>query len=488
MEASKKFILNNMSAALIISGLFMLPSLAAAVILGEFEVINAFTAACITSFFLGLVFRKLGGEVNSQVQPRIYFMTTIFTWIVMILISALIYLIGIKGCSAIDALVESVAGWTTTGTGIYSPASLSPALILWRSTTSWLGGIGIIMLALTLLPRRRYIGWSLAATEFPGPDFLKSETGFRNIYKKIFILYTALTVIQFVLLAAFGMNVFDALLSALTNSSTAGLRHINNGDIRLASLPIKIIITVFAFMSSVNASFFVYIKREKLHGIRKSGEFWFYVWRILITGVVFSGIIMATNPDRQFLNALGESLMQLVSFMSTSGYFTTDVRHWPAACVIIVLLQMFFGACSLSTGGGIKNARIIIALKTVAASIYRNIHPNSVRTIKYDRKEMKSEWVARANLFIALFMITYLIGALLLSLDNMSIYDALNYSQAMITNTGSSIGLHAVGGISPDYTWFTKLVMSALMLAGRLEIYPLLMLFFRSFWKSDSSF
>jgi len=488
MKASKKFILNNMSSALIISGLFMLPSLAAAILLGEFAVINAFTAACIFSFFFGLVCRKLGGEINAQVQPRIYFMTTIFTWVLLILVSAGIYMIGIKSCSPIDALVESTAGWTTTGTGVYDLATLSPALRLWRSTTNWLGGVGIIMFALSVLPSRRYIGWSLAATEFPGPDFLKSETGFRNIYRKIFMLYAAFTVIQFILLAAFGMNVFDALLSALSNSSTAGLRHINNGDIRLANLPIKIIITVFAFMSSVNISFFVYMKREKLHGFRKSGEFRFYVWRVIITGIVLAGFIIAAAPEKHFLSAFGESIMQFISFMSTAGYYTANVRLWPTACIIIVLLQMFFGACSLSTGGGIKNARIIIALKTVAASIYRNIHPNSVRTIKYDRKEMKSEWVARANLFIALFMITYLFGALLLSLDNMSLYDALNYSQAMITNTGSSIGLPAVSGISSDYSWFTKLVMSALMLAGRLEIYPLLMLFFRSFWKSDSSY
>ena len=477
-----------MSSALLISCLFMLPSLAAAVLLEEFAVINAFTAACIFSFFFGLACRKLGGEINAQVQPRIYFMTTIFTWVMLILISSGIYMLGIKSCSPVDAIVESVAGWTTTGTGIYDLAALSPALRLWRSTTNWLGGIGIIMLTLSLLPSRRYIGWSLAATEFPGPDFLKSETGFRNIYRKIFIIYAALTVMQFILLASFGMNVFDALLSALSNSSTAGLRHINNGDIRLESLPIKTIITIFALMSSINISFFVYIKREKLHGIRKSAEFRFYVWRILITGLALAVIIIAANPNRQFLRVFGESLMQLLSFVSTAGYFTTDVRLWPAACVIIVLLQMFFGACSLSTGGGIKNARIIIALKTTAASIYRNIHPNSVRTIKYDRKEMKSEWVARANLFIALFMITFLVGALLLSLDNMSLYDALNYSQAMITNTGTSIGLPTVAGISQDYSWFTKLVMSALMLAGRLEIYPLLMLFFRSFWKSDSSF
>jgi trk system potassium uptake protein TrkH len=179
--------------------------------------------------------------------------------------------------------------------------------------------------------------------------------------------------------------------------------------------------------------------------------------------------------------------MQVTSFISTSGYIITDCGNWPPICIFFILLQMFIGSCSLSTGGGIKSARIIILAKTIAFTVYRQIHPHSVRSLTFSKKPMKSDYVIRANLFVALFMITYLFGALLLSFDSMEVIDALNYSQAMITNTGTSIGQLDMPGLAENFTPLSKLTMCILMIAGRLEIYPLLMMFFRNFWKSDAS-
>lgn len=181
--------------------------------------------------------------------------------------------------------------------------------------------------------------------------------------------------------------------------------------------------------------------------------------------------------------------MQTVSFLSTSGYIVADCHKWPLLCEMIILLQMFVGACAVSTGGGIKIARIEIGIKTVKFGLFRHVHPHAVRPVKFNNEALKSEQFVQANLFIALFMLIYIVSALFLSLDNKSesIFDALNYSQAMITNTGTSIAELEAPGLAADFSPLSKVVMSFEMLCGRLEIYPVLMLFFRSFWRSDSN-
>jgi trk system potassium uptake protein TrkH len=212
-----------------------------------------------------------------------------------------------------------------------------------------------------------------------------------------------------------------------------------------------------------------------------------YCSRILVTSVILAGIIYVHAPGRGMLKTLGDVLMQVISFFSTSGYIISDCSRWPAACAIIILVQMFIGACAVSTGGGLKEARIIIAAKTISLTIYRHVHPSSVRTMMFNRKPLTNDQVVRANLFIVLFMISFLGGALLLSLDTISVADALNYSQAMLTNTGTSIGELTKPATVANFSGFSKAVMCLLMIAGRLEIYPFIMIFLRNFWKSDSA-
>ncbi|MBR0400433.1 MAG: TrkH family potassium uptake protein [Mogibacterium sp.] len=487
LNNNKKFILNIISAAFEIYGICLLPCIGVSAVMHEDIDYFPLSMVCLISLMGGFIGRRMITSSIHQVRPRICYMTTLFTWLLLIAITVIPFYYGIPGYSVVDAILESTASWTTTGIGVYDTASLPMALQLLRSICNWLGGIGIIMVTLALLSSRKFIGWNLASTEFPGPTFLKNDSPFRTDYRKLVGIYAGFTLLQFILLLLAKMPPFAALLTALSNSSTSGLQHINNGVAIALSTPVKIIITVFAFLGSVNCSLFLLGIRRKFKDVLKNSELMFYFWRVVLTSLLITVFIAVSMPERSLFSELGRVIMQVISFVSTSGYIITDCAKWPPACMLFILLQMFIGSCAMSTGGGIKVARIIIALKTVPFSVYRHIHPNSVRTLTFSKKPMKSDYVIRANLFVALFMITYLLGALLLSFDEMGLYDALNYSQAMITNTGTSIGELDAPGLAERFTPFTKLMMCLLMIAGRLEIYPLLMIFFRNFWKSDAS-
>ena len=487
MDRNKRFILNILSDALMIFGVSMLPSVLVSVICGETQVTKAAGAAAAVCIAAGFAGRKRSGRIEAQVRPRIWYMTAFFTWLLLICLTVPVFYFSIAGYSLTDAMLESSASWTTTGVGIYDTADLPRSLQLLRSTCNWLGGVGIIMTILSLVPTRQFLGYGLVSTEFPGPSFLKSSDPFRKGYRKVVLVYMLLTMVQFILLLFAGMPEFTSLLTALSNTSTSGLRHINNGVVTDLSVPVKVIITVFAFLGSVNCTLFLLIMNRRLREIRNNSEIKAYAGRMLLASAVISAYVCAAAPGSSALRSFGEVLMQMISFMSTSGYIITDVSSWPLPCIMLVLLMMFSGACAVSTGGGIKTARIIIAVKSVSYGIYRHIHPSSVRSLTLNRKPMTSDRVMRANLFIVLFMLFWLGGALLISLDDIGVYRALAYSQAMLTNTGNSIADLGAPALVQGYSPFTKAVMCVLMIAGRLEIYPFIMIFLKNFWRSDSA-
>ena len=487
MNRNRKFILNIISDALLVFGVSMLPSLAVAVIRGEDAVTGVIGSAAVLFAAAGLAGRKLSGKLDAQVRPRIWYLTTFFTWLLLISLTVPVFYFSIPGYSLTDAMLESSASWTTTGIGIYDTAALPWSLQLLRSTCNWLGGVGIILTVLSLVPTRQFLGYGLVSTEFPGPSFMKSDNHFRKGYRKVVLIYILLTMLQFIMLILAGMPEFTSLLTALSNTSTSGLRHIGNGVVTGLSAPLKAVITLFAFLGSVNCMLFLLIMDKRIREIRDNSEIRVYVTRLLSAAVIITGLTAAGDSEKGLLRTFGRVLMQVISVMSTSGYVITDVSHWPEACIILLLIMNFAGACALSTGGGIKTARTIIALKTVSYGIYRHIHPNSVRTLTFSKKPMKSDQVMRANVFIGLFALFWLGGALMFTLDDMGVSQAITISQAMLTNTGNTIAGMGAPTLVQDLSPLTKTVMCILMIAGRLEIYPFVMIFLKNFWRSDSA-
>ena len=487
MTDNRRYIINIFSLALTLTGFSTIPSAVASLVFKEALVGYTLSAAMVVCVGAGIVLRSFRGRISGDIRPRVMLMAVVFTWLLMIGISSLVFYFAAPGISVADAFMESCASWTGTAASTFSSEILPASLMLYRSTLNWLGGVGIVLLCLSVIGSGRYVGAGLAAFEFPGPDFLKDRADFRGNYRKVFMVYVIFTLVQFIMLAAGGMPIYTSMLSALSNSASAGLHHINNSVIISMPAYIKAVLALFALLGSANSLIFIYLFKGQFAEIKNSSELKFRTGRIAFSIAAVCIIITAANPAQNVLKTIGDSAVQVISFLSTSGFIAADMSTWPQACTILILLQLFIGGSAFSTSGGFKDARLIVAFKSIAYTLYRHIHPNSVRTLSFDKKPIKSDRAVSANLFIALFMITYLLGALLLSIDNIGIYESLVYAQAMITCTGTCIGGTSASDLVIGFSSFSKFVMGILMICGRLEIYPLLMLFFRGFWKSDAS-
>lgn len=490
ISQNRKFILGILSSTLLVYGVALLPTLFIAMFHKEDAVSDIMFAICLPCICLGKVFSgHLKGAMESmkKAKLRVCYMTTVLTWFMLIFLSALPYYFIPSNLTFLDCLFESCASWTTTGATTLYVYDLPAALQLWHSICNWLGGLGIIFITLTIIPNWEFVGQNLVATELPGPGFLKLKSTFRKSYRRLLIVYAMITGIQFIALLCAGMDPFTALLTSLSGTSTSGMLHLNNGVLMHLSTSIKIIITLFTFIGSINFSALIMVMLGKFRIAFKGVEFRFHTIKLLLLTAYVATVIAINADTAHAMSSIGETFMQVIAFASTSGYVITDCAHWPEEAKSAVFLVMFIGACAVSTGGGIKNARVIIALKTAIYGSYKHIHPHSVRTMSFNREPLRNQTVIRANLYVVMFFSVFALGAILLAIEAPSAEIALTYAQAMITNSGISIADVSHGGLILGWSNFSKVVMMFLMLAGRLEVYPMLLLFFKSFWIKNAN-
>lgn len=486
MTKEIRFTLNILSTALKVFGVMLMPSVLLSLRYSAYPCATTMFILGICTATSGLIISRLIHNDGTQVSSRVYFSTMLVTWFTLILLSAIPFYLSGQGYRFVDTLFEATAAWTTTGASVIKMYDLPVGLLLWRSTLNWMGGIGMLILTLTILRTWQFVGRPLMKLEVPGPGFIKSETTFRKGFRLVLLIYCLLTLMQYAALRLAGMPRLSALLTSMSNLSTSGLQHMHPEVVIGLSTPIKAIITLFAFFGSINTSTFILLMMRKWYILRNASELKFRVCEILLTTLMITIALLWTGRGLPVLQTLGNSLMQVVSFTSTAGYRISDSSAWPYVCKMLLFLEVFIGASAVSTGGGIKSARAILAIKTISYSLYRHIHPRSIRSITYAGKPIKPIVVLRANLYITLFFIVFIFGALFLSLDT-NVPSALGLSQAMITNTGTSVfgisGLHE--GTLTGFSDGGKLLMTLLMLLGRLEIFPILVLFSRSFWRKD---
>ena len=484
INSKKAFVLNILCIAILIYGIAIMPSLFFAVRYDEQSIMETMGAIAITCIPLGILGYRILPNNFENVKMSVCYITTLTTWLVVIVLTTLPYYFSGMGYRFIDCLFESVASWTTTGASAIPTESLPIALKIWRSTCNWMGGIGIILLTLSFLPSWQFIGQKLASTEIRGPGFLMSTTTFRKAYRRILIIYCGTTIIHYLMLRVAGMTQMNSILTALSNVSTSGLQHLNNGVITGFTLPVKIVITIFAFLGSINVSVFVMILIGKIRNVRKLSELKLYLLIIAVATSLLTLSAILSDKTEGFFKTLGNALMQVISFASTAGYIVTGNDNPSAFYICVVSILMFIGACAISTGGGLKVSRIVYAFKSLSLNLYTHIHPNSIRTILYNKKPADKDNMTQSNMYIAIFMLLYIIGGILITVDGTDTYTALSYSQAMLTNVGSPISQLADPGIVSGMSDYAKSIMCFLMLCGRLEIYPVMMLFSFNTWRN----
>ncbi len=461
-------------------------------VMAAFDGGNALPAFLITEACL-LV---LGGLLSLVKAPsgtfysREGYVIVVLSWILMSVFGCLPFLISGAIPDFCSAFFETVSGFTTTGSTVLTDIEALPkSLLFWRAFTHWIGGMGILVFMLALIPRGNARMMHIMKAEVPGPKVDKLVARTRVTAQILYGIYIGMTVLEAVILLCGGCSLFDSVTLAFSTAGTGGFSSYNASIAHFDSLYVEIILTVFMFLFSVNFNLFYLILLGQVRRAFKSEELRVFTAIVLLAmSVIAVDLVMAAAPLYEtFGEALRYSSFQAVSVISTAGFITADFIKWPALSQTILLLLMFIGACAGSTGGGIKVSRILLLVKSATREIRRLLNPKTVTVVKLDKKPVEEEVVAGSHGFLLLYMLCLFVSTLLISLDGFDFTTNFTSVVTCLNNVGPSLGnvVGATGNFSV-FGSFSKLVLSFCMLAGRLNIYPLLILFAPTTWKRVS--
>lgn len=444
--------------------------------------------ACLESFVISILICLLFGLPLVLKRPKkvdMYskegFVIVALAWIVMSIFGSLPFVISSSIPSFIDAFFETVSGFTTTGASILSDIEALPkGILFWRSFTHWIGGMGVLVFLVAILPLSGGNNMYLMKAESPGPSVTKLVPRVKSTAKILYGIYSALTLILILFLLVGKMPLFEAITTAFGTAGTGGFG-VKNNSIAGYSSYIQIVITVFMIIFGVNFSLYYLILLRKFKDVLRSDEFKSYIL-IILTATALIAINSYSHFDGVF-SAIKHSAFQVGSIITTTGFYTTDFNLWSEFSKTIIVLLMFIGACAGSTGGGIKVSRILILLKTIKKELKIAAHPKSVHKVLLDGHPIEHEVMRAVNVYIIAYIAIFVISLLVISLDNFDFTTNFTALAATINNVGP--GLNMVGPVEnfSIYSPLSKLVLSFTMLVGRLEVFPMLVLFAPSKWK-----
>ena len=384
--------------------------------------------------------------------------------------------------SYVDCFFETISGFTTTGSTILTVIEGLPlGLLFWRSFTHWLGGMGVLILTTALLPFLGINSTHLIRAESPGPVKSKLVPRASQSSKILYAIYLALTVIQVLCLRIAGMPLYDSFIHAFGTAGTGGFSNRNLSVGAYGNPTFEIIITIFMILFSLNFALYFLVLTGKIKQALKSDELRFFLAVTAIATAIISINIAASMPT--YADAVRTAAFQVASVISTTGFATADFNRWPELSRMLLVILMFIGACAGSTGGGMKCSRILVILRTIKAQVRSIIHPRAVSVVKLDGAPLSDSTVRTIYTYFATYIFIIFVSALVVGLDNFSFGTTLTAVITCISNVGP--GLEAVGpmGNFAAFSPLSKLVLSMCMVIGRLEIFPILVLFSRSAWK-----
>ena len=459
---------------------FVLPIITAVCYL-EWQSLLAFILSAAICLGLGAlsVYKK---PENTVIFAREGFVIASLSWVVMSLFGALPFIFSGATTSFADALFESASGFSTTGSSIFKEVeSLPHAILMWRSVTHWIGGMGVLVLLMVFLPLCGGQNMHIMRAESPGPDVSKLVPKVKETALILYSIYLGLTVIQFIAMLISGMNLFDSVNTTLATAGTGGFGFRN--DSFASATPVQqIIVTVFMLLFAVNFNSYYLILRLKFKDAINSEV------RAFVLIVVAAIAIITLNISHMYGSieeAMRHAAFNVASLISSTGFASADFDAWPALSKTILVLIMFIGACAGSTGGGIKVSRILILFKGFVNEIQTLIHPKQIKKIKLDKRPVNKEVVRSVNAYIACFVVVFATSLLLISLEGKDLVTNFTAVLATINNMGP--GLEAVGPTSSfaDFSDFSKIVLTFNMIAGRLELFPMLILMSPATWKKS---
>jgi len=438
-----------------------------------------FAIVSVISFIIGFLFSRK--KIKDAIYTREGFVSVASSWIIMSAIGALPFYLTGEIPSYFDALFETVSGFTTTGASILNDVEvLSHASLFWRSFTHWIGGMGVFVFMMALLPLLGGSNMNLMRAESPGPSVDRLVPHIKDTAKILYLIYLVLTTAEFALLCVFKMPAFDAICITFGTVGTGGFGVLNSSCGAYTTNQ-QNIITIFMFLSGINFTTYFYLASRKIRQMLNIEEVRYYFL------IIVAAWLAITLNIKDSIGGIGkaaqQSIFQIVSMITTTGYSTCDYEVWPEFSKTILVILMFSGACAGSTGGGIKVSRVIILLKTIKKELQVLIHPRAIRRIRIDGKTIPHEVLRSTNVFIAIYFALFLFSLLLVSINNFDFTTNFTAVLACFNNIGP--GLSQVGPSKnfADFSVFSKCVLMFDMLAGRLELFPVLLLFTPSTWQ-----
>lgn len=411
------------------------------------------------------------------------FVSVSVSWIALSFFGALPYFISGEIPHFADALFEAVSGFTTTGATILNDVeALSRCCIFWRSFTHWIGGMGVLVFVLAVFPMSGGNIVFLMKAESPGPSVEKLVPRVKNTALILYGVYTVLTVLEILILAVTGMPLFDAVNMGLATAGTGGFGILNSSAAEYSSLH-QVILTVFMILFGVNFNIYYLILCKRAKDIWQSEEMKAYFGVILASGLLIAYNIRHIFPNP--LEALKHSFFQVASIITTTGFATADFNQWPGFSCMILVLLMFCGACAGSTGGGMKVSRILIMIKTAVKELFTVKHPHGVKALKIDGRVVEHETVRSVNTFVVFYTVICAVSMLLISLDDFDFTTTFTAVASAINNIGPGLSLVGPMGNFSIFSVFSKLVLMFDMLAGRLELLPMIVLFSPMIWRKN---
>ncbi len=406
---------------------------------------------------------------------------TALSWIVLSFFGCLPFYISGEIPSFTDALFETISGFSTTGASILSDVeALSHCALFWRSFTHWIGGMGVLVFLLAVVPMSGGSHINLMRAESPGPSVGKLVPKVRYTARILYLIYLGMTILQILLLLIGKMPLFDAVTTAFATTGTGGFS-IKNDSMMSYSPYIQWVVTIFMILSGVNFNAYYLIlfgKFRKALGMEEVRSYFLII--LVASGIIFANILSISDGIG---DALTQSVFQVGSIMTSTGFATVDYDLWPQASKTVLVFLMFVGACAGSTGGGIKVSRCVIMVKTVFKELNSYIHPKSIKKIKMDDKPVEHEIVRSVNVYFITFVILFVASVFAISFEGKGLITNFTAVAATINNIGP--GLEAVGPTCNfgGFSMFSKWILMFDMLAGRLELFPLLLLFHPVVWK-----
>lgn len=426
----------------------------------------------------------LGSRVKSKViYAKEGFITVALAWVLMSAVGALPFVLSGEISSYIDAFFETVSGFTTTGASILTDVeAMSRGLLFWRSFTHWIGGMGVLVFVMAIIPSITDRSIHIIRAEMPGPIVGKIVPKVKNTAKILYIIYIVMTAFEILLLFAGGMPLFESVVHAFGTAGTGGFG-IKADSIAGYSPYLQWVITVFMFLFGINFNLYYLLLLRKLGTVVKSQELWCYV------GIACAAVLaIAVNINSMF-DSLSETIraaaFQVTSIMTTTGFATVDFNLWPSFSKTVIILLMCIGACAGSTGGGLKVSRVVLLFKMIKKELKHMLHPRSVNVVKFEEKAVSKTILTNVSVYFAVYIVIMLSVFLLLSFENFGF--ETNFSAAVSCFNNIGPGLAEVGPTASyaAYSPFSKIVLSAAMLFGRLEIFPMLFLFSKSSWSKN---